>query len=378
MKFNVSSKALKDTLSAIGKVIPAKSPMSIMENVLLIVDGDKLRLRGSDQENVMSTSVEIMDVEGNGALALPARRLLDYVKEIPDQGVKFFINDDTREVELRYNNGFNNGSFRFMSLDGSEYPDQKPREEDALVTVIPARTLLAGIDSTLYAVSADRLRPILTGICLDFHENKMVFAASDTHKLVKFETDEVIPGFERRAVIPARSAALLKGILEKLDLEVKIVLDSKGATFYCGEYEFSCLFITGVFPNYEKVIPQTNAYEVDVERGALLAAMRRMSLACSEGSKLVRFALESNEMLASASDTDYGRAGSERVPCTYDGVPMKIGFNCTHVLETLNNFRDDNVKIKISDPARPALFLPAEQSGEGSVVVLMLTLQLLD
>lgn len=378
MKFNVSSKALKDALSAIGRVIPAKSPMSILENVLLTVEGDKLRLRGSDQENVMCTSVEIMDVEGEGALALPAKRLLDYVKEVPNQGVKFFINDDTHEVELRYNNGFNNGSFRFMGLDGSEYPSQKPREEDAAEAVLPARTLLAGIDSTLYAVSADRLRPILTGICMDFHEKNLVFAASDTHKLVKFQTENVMPGFERRAVIPSRSAALLKGLLDKLDEDVKIVLDSKGAVFYCGAYEFSCLFITGVFPNYEKVIPQTNAYELEVDRGALLSAMRRMSLACSEGSKLVRYALESSEILASASDTDYGRAGDERVPCTYDGTPMKIGFNCAHVLETLSNFQGDEVKIKISDPARPALFLPAEQSEEGSVVVLMLTLQLLD
>lgn len=378
MKFNVSSKSIKDALSAIGKVIPAKSPMSIMENVLLTVEGDKLSLRGSDQENVMSTSVEIMDVEGEGALALPAKRLLDYVKEIPDQGVKFFINDDTHEVELRYNNGFNNGSFRFMGLDGSEYPEQKPREVDAVETTIPAQSLLAGVDSTLYAVSADRLRPILTGICMDFHEKSMVFAASDTHKLVRFETQNVAPGFERRAVIPAKSGTLLKGLIEKLEGDVKMVMDSKGATFYCGEYEFSCLFITGVFPNYEKVIPQTNAFEVEVDRGALLSAMRRMSLACSEGSKLVRFALESGEILASASDTDYGRAGDERVPCTYNGSPMKIGFNCSHVLETLNNFHGDEVKIKIMDPARPALFLPAEQSEEGSVVVLMLTLQLLD
>ncbi|MDE6027399.1 MAG: DNA polymerase III subunit beta, partial [Muribaculaceae bacterium] len=191
MKFNVSGKTFQNQLQAVNKVIGSKNALAILDNFLLKVEGDRLSITGSDQENVMTAYMEIAESECDGEIAVPAKRLLEVIKEISTQPLTFVIDDDTKEVDIR----FLNGHFNFMGVDASEYPLSRKPDAEAKTMIIPASIVQKGIDNTLFAVSSDTVRPIMTGIYWDIHESDITFVSSDTHKLVRYINREYAPDF---------------------------------------------------------------------------------------------------------------------------------------------------------------------------------------
>ncbi len=160
MKFNVEGKAFQQQLQAVSKVISSKNTIKILDNFLLRLEGDRISITGSDSENVLTAFVPVMDVEGEGAIAVPAKRLLEITKEIDNQPLQFYINDDTKEIDLR----FLNGHFNFMGVDANDYPVRRELPEDCLSLQLPARMVLKGIENTWFAVSTETSRPVMTGI----------------------------------------------------------------------------------------------------------------------------------------------------------------------------------------------------------------------
>lgn len=374
MKFNISSKTLLSHLNATFKVVNAKNLLSILENFLFILKGNILTVKGSDQENNMQATFEVTDSEGEGMVAVPAKRLIDILKEMPDQGLCIDINDETLNINVT----FSQGQFDFMGLPGSEYPEPKARTEDAVKFVMPAQVMYAGLMSSTYAASTESIRPIMTGVCVDFKNESLVLVASDTHKLVKYENSAIKPGFERRFVLPPKAAQLLRSLLEKEEGDLEIEMDERGATFRWNVYELSCVFVTGNYPPYDRVIPRENPFTLEVDRVDFLAASRRMLLMANTGSKLVRLKINADELEMSSRDVDYARSGFEKMNCNYQGNPMTIGFNGEYLVDVVSNMPGDSLFVQLSDPSRPALFVPAEQKEDVSVVVLVMTLQILD
>lgn len=374
MKFNVGSKPLQTQLQAVSRVINSKNALSILDNFLLTVEGDTLTIMGSDQENVMTASLEIMESEMDGSIAIPAKRLLDVLKEVPGQGLTFYVNDDTKEIDIK----FLNGHFNFMGVDASDYPRVQAHEDDAVEFTVPAKVIEKGISNTLFAVSSELIRPIMTGICWDVHPSDITFVSSDTHKLVRYINRESTPGIEARFIMPAKPAGILKGLISKEEGDVTVTMDSKSATFSFASYTLSCRFINGNYPNYNNVIPASNPFEMTVDRGTLLSATRRVALFASMASSLVRFNIHPNEVLLSSQDLDYGTSAEERVVCEYEGNTMLIGFNATYMTEVLNNIPGDSILIKFSDPSRPGLFMPLTQDENEDLLMLLMPMQVLD
>lgn len=373
MKFNINSKTLQTALSATFRVINAKSPLSILENFLFILKGNELIVKGSDQENNMTALVEVTEAEGEGAVAVPAKRMLDMLKEMPEQGLAISIDEN-----LSMGITFAQGEFEFMCLPGDEYPVAKSRKEDAQKFSMPASVMLAGIENTLYAASTETIRPIMTGVCMDFKQDSLVFVASDTHKLVKYENNVVKPGFERRFVLPAKACLLLRQLLDKVEGDLEIIMDNGGATFRWVGYELSCVFVTGNYPPYERVIPKENPFVMEVDRNTFLAACRRMVLAANSGSRLMRMQINSDQVELTARDIDYARSGHETVPCAYQGNPMSLGFNGDYLVDVVANLPGDAISLSLSDPSRPGIFMPVAQPEDASILVLLMTMQLLD
>lgn len=374
MKFNVVGKTLKERLSAVGKVVGAKNPLSILENFLLTLQGDRLIITGSDQENVIVAEMEVTDAEGEGSVAVNAKRLLDIMKESPDQGLKFYINEANLQVEIKYLNGH----FSFMGLPGDEYPLPKGRAADSTSTAIPAAALRTSLEHTLYAVSPETVRPVMTGVCFDFLNDALVLASSDTHKLVKSLSFQVKPGFEARFVLPAKAGNLLRSLLDKAEGDVALKFDKNGGTFRIGDnYTLQCVFINGNYPDYNRVIPNNNPYTIEIDRNALLPALRRMSLTVNAGTRLMRFNIQSDEVIMQAEDVDFATSGAERVACAYDGHPMSVGFNAEYMLEVISNLKSDTIGISLSDPSRPAIITPAPQNEGSELTVLLMTMQLI-
>lgn len=374
MKFNVSGKALQQQAVAVNKVINSKNALTILDNFLLRVEGDRLYITGSDQENVMTAWVGIMESEGDGRIAVSAKRLLDILKEVSDQGLQFYINDETREVDIR----FLNGHFSFTGVDPDEYPVKAELDAESAELLIPSSVVQKGIENTLFAVSTDTIRPIMTGIFWDIHHEDITFVSSDTHKLVRYVNTEAKPGMTTSFIMPSKPAAILRSLIQKEDGEVRLTMDTRSATFEFGVYSLSCRFINGIYPNYNRVIPESNPFELTCDRQLLLSAMRRVSLFASAASSLVRLNIHPDEVLLSSQDLDYATSAEERLAVEYKGNSMVIGFNAGYMIEVLNALHGDELRIQLSDPSRPGIFLPVQQDAGDDVLMLLMPMQTFD
>lgn len=374
MKFNVSGKALQQQLQAVSKVINSKNALSILDNFLLTVKGNELTITGSDQENTFVATVEIMEVEGEGSIAILARRLLDIFKEVANQPVTFYINEETLEIDIK----FLTGHFNFTGISAAEFPLQESMEPDTVEIKVPTSMILAGLETTLFAVATDTIRPAMTGVYFDIHPADITFVSSDTHKLVRYINTEAAPGIERNFILPAKPASILRSLISKDDPEMTIQMDSKKAIFRFGQYSLTSKYILGRFPSYDRVIPKDNPFVLTVDRVSLLNAMRRVAIFASQASGLVRLNIQPGEVMLSGQDLDYATSAEERVSCEYEGNSMVIGFNAQYLIELLQNLKGDVVLVKLMDPQRPGLFVPQEEAAGGNTVMLLMPMQVIE
>lgn len=374
MRFNIDGKLFQQQLQAVSKVINSKNALSILDNFLFELHDGWLTITGSDQENIVSSRVEVTDSEGEGDIAVPAKTLLEITKEINNQPVTLSLNENTGEIDVL----FLTGRFRFMGINADEFPRGEKMDEDATVLVIPASVMKKGIDKTLYAVSLETIRPMMTGIYWDIHEGDITFVASDTHKLVRYINSEVNPEVVTSFIMPSKPASIMKGILDKTTDDVRMTLGEKGARFEFGDFTVTCRFIKGNYPNYNRVIPDNNPFAVKVSRESFFNAMRRVAIFASKASSLVKFDITESGMVLSAQDLDYGTSAEERVMCEYEGNPMTIGFNSTFTQEILANLSGDDVVVRLSDPARPGIFEPLEQEPNENLVTIQMPLQVIE
>lgn len=373
MKFNIDGRTFQQQLQAVSKVINAKNALTILDNFLLRVEGDVLSITGSDQENVITVSVAITDSEGDGIIAVSARRLLEITKEINNQPLTISVNDDTKEIDLQ----FLNGHFNFMGIPGEDYPMPRSLDEDYKEMTLPASMVLKGIESTIFAASPDTVRPVMMGIYWDIHNDDVTFVSSDTHKLVRYINREKAPGIEASFVLAPKPANILRSLITKDTPEVRVAFDNKGCVMYFGDYVLTSLFINGTYPNYARVIPSENPFVMTVDRASLLASLRRVTLFASKASNLVVLKLQADGAHLSAQDLDYGMSAEEHVICDYSGNDMTIGFNGAFMIEILSNIKGDTVNLRLSDSARPGVYMPFEQAEGEDIVVIQMPMQVL-
>ena len=374
MIFNVHGKTLQQQIASVSKVINAKNALSILDNFLLEVKGDYLYVTGSDQETVMTAKMEITNQENDGKIAINAKRLMDVVKEVSSFPLSFQIDNTSGTVDLR----FPGGHFEFMGVNAAEYPESFETDDLSVEMTIPANVIQKGLDYTLFAISTETIRPMMTGVYWDFHEDSLTFVGSDTHKLVRYVNRAYQPNRETSFILPGKPAGILRSLIGKETENIHILKDEKSAIFTFGDFRLGCRFVKGMYPNYNRVIPQDNPNEMTVDRQTLLSAMRRVSIFASKASSLVKMTFDSNSLLLQAQDLDYSTRADEQVQCSYEGTPMSIGFNSVYMVEVLNNLPGDSIVVKLSDPGRPGLFMPFEQKEDEDVVMLQMPMQVID
>lgn len=374
MKFEVSSTALLSRLQAISKVIASKNSLPILDSFLFHLNGNKLTITASDAETRLVTSAEVMNSEGTGLFAVSAKILLDPLKELPEQPLRFEINDDNLEIFIH----FENGKYNFIGQKGDTYPQQKPLSENAISLTMPAATLLNGISRALFATADDELRPVMNGIYFDIRTEDLTFVASDGHKLVRLRNMSVQSPERAAFILPKKPANLLKGILAKEPEDVQIRFDDNNAYINCSNFEMVCRLIEGRYPNYNSVIPQENPYKVTIDRVSFLNALKRVSVFSNPASSLVKLHLQESQMIVSAQDIDFSTSAEEKILCQFDGVELKIGFKATYLIEILNNINSEEVVLELADPSRAGLIVPTENEEHEDLLMLLMPMMLND
>ncbi len=369
MKFVVSSTDLLGHLQAISRVISSKNTLPILDNFLFNISGNELEITASDLESTLITRMRLDNITGSGTIAMPARILLDTLKEFSEQPLTFDINPDTMAVVINSENG----RFSIVGQNGIDFPVLPViKKEKRFGFTVAADVLLSGITRTLFATADDELRPVMGGILVEASTEKLTFVASDAHKLVRYQRSDAKADDNASFILPKKPASLLKNILPRESGMVSVEFDDRNAFFNLSDYKVVCRLVEGNYPNYNSVIPKNNPRKVRIDRLEFYNILRRVSVFSNQASNLVKLQFTPNQITVSAQDVDFSISAYERHKCLYEGDDMEIGFKSVFLIEILSNIASQDVVIELADPTRAGLFLPAEAANEEEDLLMLL------
>ena len=374
MKFNVSSSALLSALQSISKVIASKNTLPILDSFLFNLEGDKLTITASDVETRLVTSVDVVSPEGSGIFAIDAKRLLDPLKELPEQPLVFDIDDFSMTLNVDYENG----KFNLPGQRGDAYPQQKPLKESAVSLTLESQILYNGINRAFFATADDELRPVMNGIYIDIQQENLIFVASDGHKLARLRNFSIRSNERASFILPKKPANMLKSLLIKNTEKAVVTFDENNAYFKTPMFEMVCRLIEGRYPNYEAVIPTDNPNMATIDRVSFLTALKRVSVFSSQASGLVKVELLENEMIVSAQDIDFSTSAEEKIVCQYTATPLSIGFKASYLIDILANISSGNVILQLADSTRAGVLVPAENEENEDLLMLLMPMMLND
>ena len=363
MKLIISSSELLRGVMAVAKAIPAKSPLPILENFLFDLKGNILEITASDSELTLKTQIEVENTAEEGRIAVPAKHMMDLLKELPDQPLTISTSSDSSFVC-----SWASGESTLPYFPAEDYPEITGTDDTAVTLQFPAQSLVEGIASTIYATADDEIRPAMNGIYFDIDLSSTTLVASDSHKLICYTTADVKASEKASFILHKKPAAILKAIIGKDAETVDISFDSKNAVFSFGNTMVICRLVVGKYPKYRDVIPQNNSNILRINRVQLLNTVRRVSVCSNKASNHIKFDLKSGSLMISAQDLGFSIAAHETMPCQYDGADLTIGFKSPFIIEILSNMNCGELVMKFLDSKRAALVVPAEDEEESEKI----------
>ena len=363
MKLIISSSELLKGVMAVAKAIPAKSPLPILENFLFDLKGNILEITASDMELTLRTQVEVESTAEEGKIAVPAKHMMDLLKELPDQPLTINTSSESSFVC-----SWASGESNLPYFPAEDYPEITGTDETAVTINFPAQSLVEGISSTIYATADDEIRPAMNGILFDIDTASTTLVASDSHKLICFTTSDVTAPEKASFILHKKPAAILKAIIGKDIENVEVSFDYKNASFKFGQTLVICRLVVGKYPKYRDVIPQNNSNILKINRLQMLNTVRRISVCANKASNHIKFDLKSGSLEISAQDLGFSIAAYEKMECQYDGEDLTIGFKSPFIIEILSNMNCGEVVMKFLDSKRAALVIPAEGEEESGKI----------
>lgn len=372
MKFSAASADLLKALTTVSGAVPSKSTLPILECILFEQDDDALRLSATDLEISIVQRLPVT-FERNGTadarrVAVPAKRLIDTLRALPDLPVEF-VSDDEFGVTLRTDQGV----YKMVGHDGADYP-ALPELADAQLIETDSDLLKRAIHKTSFAVSKDALRPAMMGIYFQIQPDEGRAVATDGHRLVKLRMTGMTSPEPVNFIVPEK-AMTLAGRTTGDDV-CTISVDGNYVRFDFGRAQVLARLIDEAYPNYEAVIPNENDRRLTINRGAMLAAAKRVGLYSSSMTNQIRLALKSDRVEISAEDIERSSEAHETVLGDYEGEDMVIGFNSVYLNEVLSNLDSDEVVFEFSSPNRAGVVTPAEQADGEDVMMLIMPVML--
>lgn len=365
MQFLVSSDELIKNLQSLRNVINNNNTIPVLDNFLFELNNNTLKVTASDLETTMTAHIPVESSHQKDFL-LPARLVVDAIKSLPSQPLTFMIND---------NNTINviseTGKYSFAYSQANDYPN--PIEmEDSDTLNISADVLGKAISKTIFATGNDDLRPTMTGILFEFTPEGLNFVATDAHKLVKYERQDLKADKESQYIVPKKPLQILKNYLVGNEGEVNITYDDRNVKFSFDNIELISRLINGKYPNYKAIFPKENPNVMIVDRQNFLNVVKRVSIFASKSTHLIKLNITSSELNVSAEDLDFSSQAEERLSCNYQGDDMLIGFNSKFLTEIFSNLDSNEVSINMSIPSKPAIIRPVDGLEEGEHITMLI------
>ncbi|NCO55968.1 MAG: DNA polymerase III subunit beta [Bacteroidetes bacterium CG02_land_8_20_14_3_00_31_25] len=369
MNFIISSSELYAHLQSVKQVINSKNSLPILDNFLFQIEKKNLQITASDLESTLITNIELSNVEGEGMIAIEAKRLSDILKEFSEQPLTFNIDTETFSVEVLSQNG----KFSLIGQNGNEFPKLPTIKEGKGSKIqLSAELLLNGINKTIFATAEDELRPVMNGIFIEISPEEIRFVSTDAHKLVRYKRFNVSTDITSSFILPKKPASLLKNLIAKGSIEVEVEFDEKNAFFNILSNKLICRLVEGNYPAYNAVIPIDNPNKLTVDRVELINSLKRVTVFSNQATNLVRLQITGNQLTISAQDIDFSISAVERIPCTFEGEAMEIGFKSLFLMDILLNLSSTEVCFELSDPTRAGIILPANNENKDEDILMLI------
>jgi DNA polymerase III subunit beta len=354
MEINVSKSELLRELTATQGVVERKTTIPILSNFLFEAGGDKLSITATDLDLSLRTSCTAK-VKKEGSCTIPARKLYDYVRLLPDADIAIRLLEN-HWVNIR--SGRSNT--KMVGMARSNFPSL-PAFPSAGITKIPTSVLRTLISKTIFAISSEESRYTLNGALMVLKAESIVMVATDGHRLAHIETQEKFSGVgEAKTLVPKKAMSELHSLLQNTDSDyVEFAKDESTLFFRIGTRLLTSRQLTGQFPNYEAVLPKDNSKSVVVRCDELAGAIQRVAQFADERSGAIKVRLEKNELKISSSSTEAGES-EDALDTSYTGEPMTIGFNSGYLLDFLKAADTEEVRLELKDPQSAGQMRPED------------------
>jgi DNA polymerase-3 subunit beta len=361
MEITVSRQDLVKELTATQSVVERKTTIPILSNFLIEAEDDRLNITATDLDQAIRTSTEAK-VKKPGSCTIPARKLYDYVKLLPEGDISIKLLEN-HWVQIR--SGRSNT--KMVGMARANYP-QVPEFPTVAVTSISSVALKTLINRTIFAISNEESRYTLNGALLVIKAESLAMVATDGHRLAFVEKpNEVLEGIsgEKRLLIPRKALQELQQLLSVSDVEkVEFADDEHTLFFRIGHQTLSTRKLTGQFPNFEAVMPRDNTKFAVVRSSELSAAIQRVAQFADERSGAIRLRLESNELKISSNSAESGES-EDTIDTPYSSDPIAVGFNSSYILDFLKAVGNEGeVRLEFKDSQSAGQMRPEDPDAE--------------
>jgi DNA polymerase III subunit beta len=369
MKFTVETGDLLKALLRTNNVVPSKSTLPILENILFDLDGNQLTMTATDLEVSISVS---LSVKGsiNGKIAVPAKRLMETVRSLTETPILFTADTSTNKLKMITTTG----EYKLTGELSTEFPTI-PEFKEGEHIVFENSMFRRLIQKTVFAVSSDELRPAMMGVLLQIKPQEVWAAATDGHRLVRMVTKKISGGEQtHEVIIPVKALNLIAKFAE--DGSTTISVNESHIRFAFENTVLISRIIQEKYPNYESVIPLENDKKLVVAKESLIASVRRVALYSSSTTHQIRFQVGKTDLRISAEDVDFGGEANEKISCDYSADELEIGFNANYIIDLLAHTDSDEVLFTFSNPTRAAIVQPLTQRESEDILMLVMPIRL--
>jgi DNA polymerase-3 subunit beta len=367
MKFSISRDALLKPLNLVAGVVERRQTLPILANVLMVLDGERLSLTGTDLEVELVGRVQLAASGDSGEVTVPARKLVDICKSLPEgSDVDFSVQDGKVTVKS------GRSRFTLSTLPAREFPNV----EDSMGThqfTLKQGELKRLIDRTGFAMAQQDVRYYLNGMLWELSGKQLRVVATDGHRLALCTLPHKVDvNGDTQVILPRKGVLELSRLLLEEDAEIAVVIGSNHIRATTNDFTFTSKLVDGKFPDYQRVLPRSPDKSVFGSRLELRQAFTRTAILSNEKYRGVRLKLTDNSLDIVANNPEQEEA-EETVPVEYRGDSLEIGFNVSYLLDVLGVLSGERVKLSLSDPNSSALL---EESDEGDSLYVVMPMRL--
>lgn len=362
MQFEMDKDTLVEGLSKLVPITEKKSPLPILSHVLMELDGSNITLTATDLEVGLKTSLDCNVVEP-GKITVPARKFFEIVKELRSGPIVVTSNE-----RYRLNIVSGPSSFDLAGMDSADFPvwsDHSSIETSETNT----ETLIRMMDKTLFAASNDESRFNLNGVLFERENNKTKLVSTDGHRLAVIETDLLLPD-ETRFIAPKKGLVELKRFLENMKQKVSFGFEKKNLIVKTERAMMTVRLIDGDYPDYNKVIPQTEGHKAFIDRNSFIQSLKRVGILTYDRSRGININLSEDELKLSVSNPDLGSA-EDSITIDYKGDEVKIIINVLYLIDALNVISSEKVSVEYHKEGAPIIIKPCPEQDYFNIVMPM-------